>query len=45
MFLIFGRGAFEAEYISEIPREYRGNVSHVATALDMSRVALQRTKG
>jgi Nif-specific regulatory protein len=36
------RSAFEAEYISEVLRKHHGNVSHAATALGVSRVALQK---
>jgi transcriptional regulator with GAF, ATPase, and Fis domain len=36
------RAAFEARFISQVLAEHRGNVSHAALALGLSRVALQK---
>jgi Nif-specific regulatory protein len=40
--LLRARAAFEARYIAEVLRQQKGNVSHAAKALGLSRVMLQR---
>jgi Nif-specific regulatory protein len=40
--LLRARAAFEARYIGEVLRQQKGNVSHAAKALGLSRVMLQR---
>jgi len=40
--LLRARASFEARYIGEVLRQHKGNVSHAAKALGLSRVMLQR---